>query len=135
MTRQSSQEKRLEALYAIYEEGVQVIADEVREKYLVPFCDKHGLRFVSGMGRWFFIDKDGTHLDEAEEDIDPASNFGSTSYRPLGYLHSGMETRRYHCKRLLGLLHLVPDGSRNSDIGDWIGDYTPAGHIDARGAE
>lgn len=30
------------------------LAALVREKYVIPFCNRHHLRFVSGMGEWIF---------------------------------------------------------------------------------
>lgn len=128
----SSAEKRLDALKATYEAGVEALARDVREKYLIPFCDKNDLRFVSGMGSWAFwarrhpTDRDhDLALDEAVEEHHGGSNFSATAITPLGYLDSGMETRRYRCKRLLDMLHLAVD--EHNDLGMWMDDYCPSG--------
>lgn len=117
----SSQERRLEALFETYEAGVQAIADEVRAKYLIPFCDKHDLRFVAGMGSWVFIDRAGTYLFEATE-------YGGDDWNiredPIGFLWSGEGTTRYRCKRLLHLLNTCPAGYEQG-LGSLMSDYRP----------
>ena len=30
------------------------IANDVRKRYVIPFCKKHGMRFIAGMGSWSF---------------------------------------------------------------------------------
>ena len=50
-------EARLEAAWEAYGEMVNKIADEAREQYVVPYCDRTGKVFrAGGMGDWGFGD-------------------------------------------------------------------------------
>jgi hypothetical protein len=122
MARTTATEKALDKLFRGYCDQVEALAMQVREQYVIPFCDKHGLRFVAGMGSWCFWDSKGTYLFEAMEHI---GDDWSTDERGLGYLHSGEETKRYRCKRMLHLLATPPDGFNGSPLGSLMDDYTP----------
>lgn len=47
------------------QEAIDAIAVEIVEKYVKPFCDKHGYKFCSGMGTWNFEDSKGEKIDES----------------------------------------------------------------------
>ena len=47
---------KLEQAAEQYDSRIYAIADEVRAKLVIPFCKKHGCRFMSGMGTYFFYD-------------------------------------------------------------------------------
>lgn len=47
-------ERQLEKLRARYERDAARVIAEAREKYVIPYCERHGLRFVGGMGTWCF---------------------------------------------------------------------------------
>ncbi len=47
-------EKRLEDLQEVFTKQVEAVADEFRERHLIPFCRRHRLTFLSGNGSWGF---------------------------------------------------------------------------------
>ena len=47
-------EKRVEAALEEARQKIQRLADEFRERRLLPFCRRHRLTFVAGMGRTVF---------------------------------------------------------------------------------
>lgn len=47
-------EEELEFLQKEFDSKVQALADRVRQELVVPVCKIHGLRFISGMGTFFF---------------------------------------------------------------------------------
>lgn len=46
--------KALERAEQFYWQEVNRIAEEVRRVHVIPFCDKHKVSFLAGMGRWSF---------------------------------------------------------------------------------
>lgn len=44
----------LERAENAYWAEVDRLAEVVRQAYIIPFCNKHGVKFVSGMGGWSF---------------------------------------------------------------------------------
>lgn len=58
---------RLDAAWAAYSKAVHEIADDAREQYVVPYCDRTGKRFLSGgNGDWCFGDGE---LNEAPKQV------------------------------------------------------------------
>jgi len=53
-------EAAAEMLHNEYCTKLAELAEAVKQKYVVPFCDDHGLWFVSGMGSWSFDKLFGT---------------------------------------------------------------------------
>lgn len=51
-------EKRVEAALEEAREKIQRLADEFRERRLLPFCRRHRLTFIAGMGSTVFY-RDG----------------------------------------------------------------------------
>jgi hypothetical protein len=51
----------LDRLADEYDAGVSELARVVREKYIIPLCDKHRLRFTAGNGSWSFDDEKGNY--------------------------------------------------------------------------
>jgi len=49
-----SLQKELDKLNAQYDKAATKLLSEARAKYVIPFCDKHSLKFVAGMGTWCF---------------------------------------------------------------------------------
>ncbi len=54
-------QKRSDAI----QEAIDAIAVEIVEKYVKPFCDKHGYKFSCGMGSWNFDDSKGEQIDDS----------------------------------------------------------------------
>lgn len=55
--RSSAAQRKLDKAQNAYEREVFKIAAEMRARYVVPFCQKHNLHFVTGMGTWIFFSK------------------------------------------------------------------------------
>jgi len=56
------------ALRRAYEAQLRRAAKEFRAKHLVPFCDRHGVVFISGMGAWsLFLKTETTAGDDLTE--------------------------------------------------------------------
>jgi hypothetical protein len=51
---------RLNKAASAYLEEIQKIADEVRWKFVVPFCRTHNLRFAQANGTYYFFPLDGS---------------------------------------------------------------------------
>lgn len=90
-------EKILQRGQAQLEKLTDKVCDDVRREHLIPFCDKKGVKFVSGMGSWAFYDSRGEVL-----------------------------WNRQIPKRLLHLLEASTYSYHNS-LGSFINDYTPKG--------
>lgn len=56
--------ERLEAVARRASEEIQTIADEYRERKIVPLCRRRGWEFMAGNGTWVFYDKRGQRVDE-----------------------------------------------------------------------
>lgn len=50
-------------------ERIKTLAEDYREKVLIPFCRKHRLTFHSGMGRTVFYTRDGRNFGSAEDAV------------------------------------------------------------------
>jgi len=48
---------------------VNTIAERVRQEVIIPFCDKHNLKFISAMGDWSFSSRgdEGTDNDDWDQ--------------------------------------------------------------------
>ena len=58
----------LDAATAAHEKSVFDAVEKARQKHLIPFCDKTGYRFISGMGGYVFEFQDKRILEhEADE--------------------------------------------------------------------
>jgi hypothetical protein len=47
-------DKAADKIEARADDACSALAERVREKYVIPFCDRHHLKFTSGMGGWDF---------------------------------------------------------------------------------
>lgn len=58
-------EKLIDSLDDKYGRGLAIIGERIRQERILPFCKKHGLTFVSGMGSYGFTDRNGkTYIHE-----------------------------------------------------------------------
>jgi len=46
--------KQVDAAEAAYSKALDSIADQFRKEYIIPFCDRYGLKFQAGNGSWSF---------------------------------------------------------------------------------
>lgn len=46
--------------------SVEALADRYRTSHVIPYCDRHGLRFTAGMGEWSFDDGNGNYCDSSD---------------------------------------------------------------------
>lgn len=61
----TAEEKRAHALASAYWQGVDRIAADARQRFVIPFCDKYRFSFVAGMGGWGFYAPDGEPIDKS----------------------------------------------------------------------
>lgn len=52
--RPSTVARRLARLHEAHEQRIEALAAKARAEIVIPFCDRHGVWFVSGMGVWSF---------------------------------------------------------------------------------
>ena len=52
-------QKQIDRINARYDYEKDKIVNQIRDEYIVPYCNKHKLQFYSGMGSWVFF-KHGT---------------------------------------------------------------------------
>lgn len=93
-------QKAVEALEREYERRVDQIAAEVRAKYVVPFCDKHGLRFRSGMGGYVFDSQGQKTRDGFDVKYGDGAVFGGRDLPKR--LKRVLETDVFHRRQCLG---------------------------------
>ena len=94
--------RRADQIRARADRQTQALCDQIYARYVVPFCDRTGLHFSSGMGSWSFHHRDGRSMDEGSRD-------------------EGMPKMP---KRLLSYL-IVEDPTSRNDLGSIMGSYTP----------
>ena len=71
----------------------------IQRETIIPFCDKHGYRFIAGMGTWNFTHKTRESIGGWNSDELPA--------------------------RILSTLRIEYPLNRGQDIGSMMPDYTP----------
>lgn len=49
-------QRRLDAIRREADKAIGQLVKELRAAYVVPYCDRYGVRFRSGMGTWAFFD-------------------------------------------------------------------------------
>lgn len=76
------------------------VIEDIRAKYVIPYCDKHNLHFVAGMGTWSFT-------------------------KPMGYSVGGWNADELP-KRLRDALTIEYPLNKGQDIGSLMMDYKPA---------
>jgi hypothetical protein len=52
-----------------YHNNISTLADEFRDKILIPLCSKKKLTFVSGMGRFFFSTTANIDINEIDDKL------------------------------------------------------------------
>lgn len=48
-------QRDLDRLAILYGHSTDFLLEAARAEYLIPFCDKHGLKFCPGNGTWAFL--------------------------------------------------------------------------------
>ena len=92
-------QKAIEREQARYEKAVDALIDAARTKYVIPYCERTGRKFVAGMGGWSFHADDGrTNISGWNADTLP--------------------------KRLREVLE-TDYGMHRNDCGSMMQDYTP----------
>lgn len=94
---------RAERIRVQAEKQVHALAEEIRARYVVPFCDRTGMNFSAGMGSWSFHDQKGRSI---------GTTYADWGLKPLP-------------KRLRAALEIDAPGF-NQDIGSLIPSYFPA---------
>lgn len=57
-------QKALDQRAAVYDKDVALLINAAHAKHVVPYCDKKGYTFLSGMGGFSFHDSKGRYVDE-----------------------------------------------------------------------
>lgn len=82
--------EEVRTLYADYTEKIREVAARVRAEVVIPFCDRHGVEFVCGMGEYTFH-RDNIGTEEWEVSVAPtiaacwSTNSRPTEHSPEGY--------------------------------------------------
>lgn len=84
------------------ERKCDVAIEYARKKYVIPFCEKHGCKFIAGMGSWSF-------------------HGGS-----IGQMGGWCDDRLP--KRLLAVLRNEHPLNHNNDCGSLMADYVPTNY-------
>lgn len=72
--------EEVRTLHAAYCEELRKVAARVRTEVIIPFCNRHGVSFLCGMGEYTFHEEGD---EEWERHATNAESFGwSTSMRP-----------------------------------------------------
>jgi phosphorylcholine metabolism protein LicD len=103
MPKLSYERRALEAEDA-YCDAMYNLANDIRNEVIVPFCDKHGLSFRSGMGTWI-LEGHGKVYASWDEDV-----------------------HRFMPKKLYEALTIPWHLGARQDLGALIQDYTPANY-------
>ena len=95
-----------------YECRVDIIAAKVRKQVVIPFCNKHKLKFTPGNGTWAFFDAQGNHV------FCPGYDHIFRAYTPKNCIQYEFKN-----KTVDEVLETpVPDGG---PLGAYMADYTP----------
>jgi hypothetical protein len=86
---------------------IEELADKIRTEVIIPLCRKYHLRFVSGMGTFFFVDTDDHYYE------DPYPHLASRA--------SKGNLRIYNATQPV-LLMLAQEVSHNQCLGYYIAD-------------
>ena len=62
-------ESNYEEFLSAQQDRAQLYADCFWSSVIIPFCNRHNLRFWSGMGAFFFEAPSGKHFDEPEREF------------------------------------------------------------------
>lgn len=94
-------QKAIEAAHAQCEKACDAAIADVRTRLVIPYCDRHGCRFIAGMGGWNFVWPDGRRATHEE--------------------WSDVRLPKRMCDALCTDYPL----SRSNDCGSMMADYTP----------
>jgi hypothetical protein len=97
----------VEAARVAYWDAIDAAATQARTLHVIPFCNRHGWKFIAGMGTWSFRDSAGEHHGTWEIDNEAAG-------------------RSFYGVRLWDALTAETIGGQ--DLGSLIEDYTPPGY-------
>jgi len=87
-------ESSLEEAFEKYAQNVDEILSKIREKLIIPFCEKHDLVFLAGNNDWSFYAKKNPDDDKYSDRLDEAYEYSGWSDRPLGYLEGELESSK-----------------------------------------
>lgn len=104
-------EKAIAAINKARDAQIDVLATQVRMDLVVPACEKHGVRFVSGNGTYFFV-------REAK-----GNTFSSDVNDGAEYIDDVAVAKRLGLSGLIRVIEVLDVGvDRNTSLGDVIED-------------
>jgi hypothetical protein len=128
-------ESNYDATISDLEDRAQAYADQFHSSVIVPFCDRHNLRFFSGMGVFFFEAPGGKNFDDPEAEL---RNWGmAKGVAELSAHPTQFETSRwvlacdddelpYFLRTFAEIYRLLNLDFMGGDLGYWVNDYVPA---------
>lgn len=52
-------QKELDAIKEAAEQAELAVVARYRDKYIVPYCNRHRIKLIAGMGEWYLVDEQG----------------------------------------------------------------------------
>jgi len=128
-------EDNLEATLSDLEDRAQLYADQFHSSVIRPFCNRHNLRFWSGMGAYFFEAPGGKHFDDPEAELRAwgmAKGIAELSSHPTQF-----ETSRWvltcdddeipcFLQTFSEIYRLLNLDFMGGHLGYWVNDFIPA---------
>lgn len=119
-------DEMMEAMHEAVDSEAKKAANVLRNKYVIPFCDKYQFRFVSGMGTSFFVrmEDDQTvnwclseDIDRACDDLDEPKHLVDATRKLTHEINDHIEL----------LDNILSDGPLGNHFGwdSWMENYTP----------
>jgi hypothetical protein len=117
------------------DDQAQVYADQFHSQVIVPFCNRHNLRFWSGNGIWFFEAPGGKNFDDPEQLIlDWATLTGHAEYKDdcrsvcgkSWQLTCGEDEYPEFFYIFSEIQRLLEKEFMGGHLGYWVNDFVPA---------
>ena len=109
-------QRKLDELRDEMARDVDALAEKVRAELVIPFCDKHSLKFVAGMGTWLFFTADGDQFGSGYDWTESRAG----KIRMSKTLRDALSADVYYCQ---------------NDLGSLIPDYTSRAYDEAKAAK
>jgi len=110
----------IQAMHEAVDAEAQKAANILRDKYVIPFCDRYGFRFVVGNGVHIFVCTETEEIHEAvlPGDIDRYYEEGDGEARAMAHEINNA---------LIVLQSVLNDGPLGNHFGwdSWMEDYKP----------
>jgi hypothetical protein len=128
-------ESSYEEFQSSQQDRAQLYADQFWSSVIIPFCNRHNLRFWSGNGVFFFEAPGGKNFDDAETEL---TNWGMAtgnvvlSAHPTRFeathwvLTCDDDEVPYFLRTFSEIYRLLSLDFMGGDLGCWVKDFVPA---------